>query len=89
MKWIHDLKIRVKLLLAFMVTILLMIVVAGASFYSARQILASLHTVFEDRVVPISQIKEVSDAYLIGIVDSANKVRAKKINDRRSSRIHS
>lgn len=79
MKWIHDLKIRVKLLLAFMVTILLMIVVAGASFYSARQILASLHTVFEDRVVPISQIKEVSDAYLIGIVDSANKVRAKKI----------
>lgn len=79
MKWIHDLKIRVKLLLAFMVTILLMIVVAGASFYSARQILASLHTVFEDRVVPISQIKEVSDAYLIGIIDSANKVRAKKI----------
>ncbi|MCT8333297.1 methyl-accepting chemotaxis protein [Leptospira sp. 85282-16] len=79
MKWIHDLKIRVKLLLAFMVTILLMIVVASASFYSARQILASLHTVFEDRVVPISQIKEVSDAYLIGIVDSANKVRAKKI----------
>ncbi|MCW7481052.1 HAMP domain-containing methyl-accepting chemotaxis protein [Leptospira kanakyensis] len=79
MKWIHDLKIRIKLLLAFMVTILLMIVVASASFYSARQILASLHTVFEDRVVPISQIKEVSDAYLIGIVDSANKVRAKKI----------
>lgn len=79
MKWIHNLKIRVKLLLAFMVTILLMIVVAGASFYAARQILASLHTVFEDRVVPISQIKEVSDAYLIGIVDSANKVRAKKI----------
>ncbi|MBM9590111.1 MCP four helix bundle domain-containing protein [Leptospira sp. 201903075] len=80
MKWIHDLKIRVKLLLAFMVTILLMIVVAAASFYSASQILASLHTVFEDRVVPISQIKEVSDAYLIGIVDSANKVRAKKIS---------
>lgn len=63
-----------------MITILLMIVVASASFYSANQILASLHTVFEDRVVPISQIKEVSDAYLIGIVDAANKVRAKKMS---------
>ncbi|MCW7464572.1 methyl-accepting chemotaxis protein [Leptospira levettii] len=80
MKWIQNLKIRAKLLLAFMITILLMIVVASASFYSANQILASLHTVFEDRVVPISQIKEVSDAYLIGIVDAANKVRAKKMS---------
>ncbi|TGK46831.1 HAMP domain-containing methyl-accepting chemotaxis protein [Leptospira bouyouniensis] len=80
MKWIQNLKIRAKLLLAFMITILLMIVIAGASFYSANQILASLHTVFEDRVVPISQIKEVSDAYLIGIVDSANKVRDKKMS---------
>lgn len=79
MKWIQNLKIRAKLLLAFMVTILLMIVVAAASFYSANQILASLHTVFEDRVVPISQIKEVSDAYLIGIVDSSNKVRDRKM----------
>lgn len=79
MKWIQNLKIRAKLLLAFMITILLMIVVASASFYSANQILASLHTVFEDRVVPISQIKEVSDAYLIGIVDAANKVRSKKM----------
>ncbi|MBL0955342.1 MAG: MCP four helix bundle domain-containing protein [Leptospira sp.] len=80
MKWIQNLKIRAKLLLAFMITILLMIVVASASFYSANQILASLHTVFEDRVVPISQIKEVSDAYLIGIVDAANKVRSKKMS---------
>ncbi|MCW7461873.1 HAMP domain-containing methyl-accepting chemotaxis protein [Leptospira limi] len=79
MKWIQNLKIRAKLLLAFMITILLMIVVASASFYSANQILASLHTVFEDRVVPISQIKEVSDAYLVGIVDAANKVRSKKM----------
>ena len=34
-----------------------------------------LNTVYQDRVVPLKQIKLVSDAYAINIVDTAHKVR--------------
>ena len=34
-----------------------------------------LNTVYQDRVVPLKQLKLVSDAYAINIVDTAHKVR--------------
>ena len=34
-----------------------------------------LHTVYEDRVVPLKQLKEVADAYAVSIVDLSHKTR--------------
>ena len=34
-----------------------------------------LHTVYEDRVVPLKQLKEVADAYAVSIVDLSHKAR--------------
>jgi methyl-accepting chemotaxis protein len=42
----------------------------------------SLRTVYEDRVVPLRQLKLVSDAYAVNIVDTAHKVRAGKLTPR-------
>ncbi len=36
---------------------------------------ARLHTVYEDRVVPLKQLKEVADAYAVSIVDLSHKTR--------------
>ncbi|OJH37315.1 methyl-accepting chemotaxis protein [Cystobacter ferrugineus] len=37
---------------------------------------AGLETVYKDRVVPLRQIKAISDMYAVNIVDTAHKVRA-------------
>ncbi|MDC7683312.1 methyl-accepting chemotaxis protein [Asticcacaulis sp. BYS171W] len=37
---------------------------------------AGLQTVFADRVVPLSDLKSVSDAYAVAIVDNAHKMRS-------------
>ncbi len=57
-----------------------MLLIGAVSLHTSQQILSSLHTVYADRVVPISQIKEVGNSYLIGIIDAAHKANAKKIS---------
>ncbi|MDZ4727620.1 MAG: methyl-accepting chemotaxis protein [Leptospira sp.] len=80
MKWFSNLKIRTRLLLGYFIAILFMLLIGAVSLHTSQQILSSLHTVYADRVVPISQIKEVGNSYLIGIIDAAHKANAKKIS---------
>lgn len=76
MKWFSNLKIRTRMLLGFFTTLILMILIGGMSLWTTQKVLHSLQTVYADRVVPISQLKDISDSYLIGIVDVAHKVRS-------------
>lgn len=64
---------RLSLLLVAMCT--LMAVIGSAGLMGMQRSNAGLNTVYQDRVVPLKQIKLVSDAYAVNIVDTAHKVR--------------
>ena len=52
---------------------LCLIVIGGQGLFSSRAMEQRLNEVYEDRVVPLQQIKRVSDAYAVDIVDTAHK----------------
>ena len=70
-----DLKIstRLSLLLATLCALMLAIGIFGLSGMKSTN--TDLRSVYQDRVVPLKQIKLVSDAYAVDVVDTAHKVR--------------
>ena len=70
-----DLKIstRLSLLLATLCALMLAIGLFGLSGMQLTN--TGLRSVYQDRVVPLKQIKLVSDAYAVDVVDTAHKVR--------------
>ncbi|GAA4419210.1 methyl-accepting chemotaxis protein [Acidovorax lacteus] len=53
----------------------LMVLIGMAGLSGMRDASLALDRVYKDRVVPLKQIKTVSDAYAVYIVDTAHKVR--------------
>jgi methyl-accepting chemotaxis protein len=63
------------------VVMLLMMVVIGLSGYQGMtRMELALSSVYNDRVVPLRQLKQVSDAYAVNIVDTTHKVRAGRLD---------
>ena len=52
-----------------------MVVVGAMGIYEVTESNTKLSTVYEDRVVPLKQLKEVADAYAVSIVDLSHKTR--------------
>jgi len=78
MKKLNSIKSRL-VLLAF-VLMALLAVVGGWCLMSMGRMNDSMDTVYSDRVVPLKQLKQVSDAYAVNIVDTTHKVRAKQLD---------
>ncbi|MFZ5354437.1 MAG: methyl-accepting chemotaxis protein [Bacillota bacterium] len=75
MKALNKISIKAKMLI---VVILLSVIAAGIGIYGLSSISESnrgLETVYNDRVVPLKQLKIVSDMYAVNIVDTSHKVR--------------
>ena len=53
----------------------LVLLVGGAGLLGMGQSNAGLKSVYDDRVVPLKQIKIVADMYAVNVVDAAHKVR--------------
>ena len=53
----------------------LVLLVGGAGLFGMGQSNAGLKSVYDDRVVPLKQIKIVADMYAVNVVDAAHKVR--------------
>ncbi|HEX3142032.1 MAG TPA: methyl-accepting chemotaxis protein [Rhizobacter sp.] len=70
-----NLSIKTRLLGLVAALLVLLIISAVATVYRMRQSNAVLATVYNDRVVPLEQLKEVADGYFIGMVDTAHKTR--------------
>ena len=70
-----DLKISTRLtaLLGGLCVLVLLIGIEG--LWGMHQSNQGLRTVYEDRVIPLGQLKRVSDLYAVHIVDTAHKVR--------------
>ena len=54
---------------------LLTLVVGGFGFWGTRQSNQAMASIQADRVVPLGQLKAVSDMYAVNIVDTSHKVR--------------
>ncbi|WP_428503171.1 methyl-accepting chemotaxis protein [Roseateles sp.] len=71
--------IKSRLVLLAFVLMALLAVVGGWCLRSMGGMNDSMDTVYKDRVVPLKQLKQVSDAYAVNIVDTTHKVRAKQL----------
>lgn len=69
----NPLRVRTQLVLLSAAFIGLLVMVAGLGCWQAWRQNQSIHTLYEDRVVPLRQIKSVSDMYAVNIVDTAHK----------------
>ena len=78
----NDLKISTRLTLMLTFLCIFGCALGVAGLIGIRHANASLNTVYQDRVVPLKQIKQVSDAYAINVVDTAHKVRDGAMNAR-------
>jgi len=73
---LNHLKIRSKLILLvgpLIVLIMVMGYIAENAFKTGQ---SAMKTVYEDRVVPLRDLKVISDMYAVNIVDTAHKVRS-------------
>jgi methyl-accepting chemotaxis protein len=69
----YSIKKRLALLVAALLALLIWSAFSTVSH--VRDANATLGHLYNDRVVPLKQLKEVSDGYAVGIVDAAHKVR--------------
>lgn len=71
----HALKIGTRLYILIGFLSLLLLAVGMLGLHSARQAFLGLETVYNDRVVPLKDLKVVADMYAVNIVDLSHKVR--------------
>ncbi len=64
---------RLFVLVGFLTLVMLAVGLVG--LYGLSATVGGLETVYNDRVVPLKQLKQVADAYAVNIVDTTHKVR--------------
>ncbi|WP_027389642.1 methyl-accepting chemotaxis protein [Chrysiogenes arsenatis] len=60
--------------------VVFLVVVGGIGLSSMKESQDGLHTVYHDRVVPLRDLKQISDLYAINIVDATHKSRNANIS---------
>ena len=73
---LNNVKFSTRLTLGFVCLVAMVAFMAAFGLYSVRNINISIGSIYADRVVPLKQLKIVSDMYAVNIVDGANKVAA-------------
>ncbi|HMK42830.1 MAG TPA: methyl-accepting chemotaxis protein [Dissulfurispiraceae bacterium] len=72
---LQGITMKKKLLLLLGSLILFLAAVGGIGYYGMKVNNAALETVYTDRLVPVKDLKAVSDAYAVNIVDTSHKMR--------------
>lgn len=68
-------KIATKLFLLVGLLLTLSAIIGGMGLYGMKVAVGGLGTVYNDRVVPLRDLKDIADAYAVNIVDATHKVR--------------
>ena len=76
MQLLQRLKIGPRLALAFLIPIALLVVNGLIGVQSLNSVHKGLTTVYNDRVVPLKQLKVIADAYAVNVIDAVNKANA-------------
>ncbi|MFZ1289921.1 MAG: methyl-accepting chemotaxis protein [Melioribacteraceae bacterium] len=72
---LKNLKIGKKLFLLILTSLFMILLISSISFISLDKNNNSLKTVYNDRVIPLKQLKLISDMYAVNIVDATHKIR--------------
>jgi methyl-accepting chemotaxis protein len=73
---LNQLKVRTRLIGLSAIPLLFLVFVSLISIYNMRILARGVESLYQDRVTPLQQIKVVSDAYAVTIVDTMHKHRA-------------
>jgi methyl-accepting chemotaxis protein len=71
----NRLSLRSRLLLMAGAPLVALLLIAGLAAWSVDRGTAALRTAYEDRVVPLKQLKTIADMYAVNIVDTAHQAR--------------
>lgn len=66
-------RISTRLYVGFALPALALVAIGGYALYSFSQINHKVGTIYDDRVVPLEQLKRISDDYAVSIIDAVNK----------------
>ena len=67
--------IRARLLISLVGLCILLIAFAATGWVALSQANERMRGMYEDRVVPLRSLKLVSEYYVVGVVDTANKLK--------------
>lgn len=70
-----KMKVASRLLLLAGMLILFLLLIGALGIFGMRASNAGMETVYNDRVVPLSDLKLIADSYAVNIVDASHKVR--------------
>lgn len=73
---LNQLKVRSRLILLSVIPLCFLVLLAVMSLNDMRVLAKGVDSLYQDRVIPLQQLKTVSDAYAVIIVDTLHKYRA-------------
>lgn len=73
-------KLSVRIYLAFATPAIALVGIGGFALYSFARMNEQIDTIYDDRIVPLVQLKMVSDQYGFAIIDPINKGHARRIS---------
>ena len=62
--------------LGFLLPVVLLAISAAAGIQALKTTIKGVETIYEDRVVPLKQLKLVADGYAVNVIDAVNKTHA-------------
>ena len=71
-----QLSIKSRLIVTIVFLASVLIVIGAKGNFALSDVNNSLKTVYEDRVVPLQQLKIISDHYAVSVIDAVNKANA-------------
>ncbi|WP_456267471.1 methyl-accepting chemotaxis protein [Kushneria sp. AK178] len=73
---IRDLSISKQIGLGFLVAVLFLVLSGVLNSLSLRSLNNTMQSLYDDRVVPLKELKVISDAYAVDVIDAVNKANA-------------
>src|SRR5215210_1444608 len=83
---INNIKISTKLFFLVFITSCIIVITGIYGISNLNTVNSSLETVYKDRVIPLKQLKIISDMYAVDIVDATHKMRNGNIDFRTGKR---
>jgi methyl-accepting chemotaxis protein len=68
--------ISLRLILAFAVPLILLAILGSQSYFSVRAMHQHIDTLYDERIVPLTELKLIADAYAVNVIDAVNKANA-------------
>ena len=75
MNLLNNFKTKSKLIVLIIISFISLLIIGVMGIIKLAAVENGLNTVYNDRVVPLEQLKIIADAYAVNIVDTAHKTR--------------